>query len=152
MERGVTLAALDGAGGSVVGRRVAERLGVELLDREIPAEVARRSGLSEEAVGEVDEQPRSRMARLNEAVARATSVLTGDVPGPDGRPDLEVHQIRGYIEDALARLSASGGVAIGRGGMVVLADVPGGPAAPTAHGHSLVSRRRPTLHARRQSR
>ena len=32
----VTLAALYGAGGSVVGTRVAERLGVAFLDRAIP--------------------------------------------------------------------------------------------------------------------
>jgi hypothetical protein len=42
-----TLAALYGAGGSVVGPRVAERLGVELLDRKVPEDVARHTGLSE---------------------------------------------------------------------------------------------------------
>jgi hypothetical protein len=41
----VTLAALYGAGGSVVGPQVAERLGVPFLDREIPEAVAQRSGL-----------------------------------------------------------------------------------------------------------
>jgi len=45
----------------VVGPRVAERLSVPLLDREIPEDVARRTGLSEEAVADVDEKPRSRM-------------------------------------------------------------------------------------------
>ena len=45
----VTVAALYGAGGSIVGPRVAERLGVPLLDREIPGDVARRTGLPEEA-------------------------------------------------------------------------------------------------------
>jgi cytidylate kinase len=120
----VTVAALYGAGGSVVGPRVAQRLGVALLDREIPEDVARRTGLSEEAVGEVDEKPRSRVERLTEALGRASN-LTGDATGSDERPDLQEHQIRGYIEDSMARLSASGGVAIGRGGMVVLADVPG---------------------------
>ena len=64
----VTIAALYGAGGSVVGPRVAERLGVPLLDREIPEDVARRTGLSEEAVGEVDEKPRSGIARLAETL------------------------------------------------------------------------------------
>jgi cytidylate kinase len=120
----VTVAALYGAGGSVVGPRVAERLGVPLLDREIPEDVARRTGLSEEAVDEVDEKARSRVERLTEILARASN-LTGDATGSDERPDLQEHQIRGYIEDSMARLSASGGVAIGRGGMVVLADVPG---------------------------
>ena len=61
----VTVAALYGAGGSVVGPRVAERLGVEFLDRAIPASVARRMGLPEAAVASYDEQPRSRMGRLS---------------------------------------------------------------------------------------
>jgi len=122
--RVVTLAALYGAGGSVVGPRVAERLGVPLLDREIPEDVARRTGLSEEAVGEVDEKPRGRVERLVETLGRASNI-TGDAAGSDERPDLQEHRLRGYIEDSMARLSASGGVAIGRGGMVVLAGLPG---------------------------
>ena len=40
----ITLAALFGAGGSVVGPRVAERLGVPFLDRQIPDAVAKRDG------------------------------------------------------------------------------------------------------------
>lgn len=119
-----TLAALYGAGGSVVGPRVAERLGVELLDRKVPEDVARQTGLSENDVGDVDERPRSRLERLTEALARASN-LTGDAAGSDHRPDLQERQLRGDIEDALARLSAAGGVVVGRGGMVALADVPG---------------------------
>ena len=52
----VTLAALYGAGGSVVGPRVAERLGVPFLDRDIPEAVAQRSGLSSDAVAVADER------------------------------------------------------------------------------------------------
>jgi hypothetical protein len=112
----VTVAALYGAGGSVVGPRVAERLGVPLLDREIPEDVARRTGLSEEAVAEVDEKPRSRMERLTETLGRASNI-TGDAAGSNERPDLQEHQLRGYIEDSMARLSASGGVAMGENPM-----------------------------------
>jgi shikimate kinase len=43
----VTLASLYGAGGSVVGPRVAERLGVAFLDRAIPDRVAKQTGLPE---------------------------------------------------------------------------------------------------------
>ena len=39
----VTLASLYGAGGSVVGPRVAERLGVPFLDRAIPDAVAKQT-------------------------------------------------------------------------------------------------------------
>ena len=119
----VTLAALYGAGGSVVGPRVAERLGVKFLDREIPESVARRTGLSEEDVGAVDYKPRGRVERFAETLGRASPVPSG-AAGTGERPGLQERRLRGYIEDFLARSSASGGVTIGRGGMVVLADVP----------------------------
>jgi cytidylate kinase len=118
----VTIAALYGAGGSAVGPRVAERLGVEFLDRAIPASVARRMGLPEAAVASYDEQPRSRMGRLVESLAR--------VPNPSGDEsaehlDLDEDRIQAEIEEFLARASASGGVVLGRGGAVVLGSVPG---------------------------
>jgi hypothetical protein len=99
----------------VVGPRVAERLGAEFLDREIPEDVARRTDLSEEAVGGVDEKPSSRVERLAETLGRASNI-TGDSAGSSERPDVQEHQLRGYIEDSMARLSASGGVLIGRVG------------------------------------
>jgi cytidylate kinase len=119
----VTIAALYGAGGSVVGPRVAERLGVPLLDREIPEEVARRTDLPEGAVSDIDEKPRSGLDRLVDTLGRA-STLTGGGAGIDERLDLQERRLRAYVEEFLARASLAGGVAIGRGGMVVLADVP----------------------------
>jgi cytidylate kinase len=118
----VTVAALYGAGGSVIGPRVAERLGVEFLDRAIPASVAKEMSLPETAVAAYDEQPRSGMSRLVERLAR--------VPDPSGnepaeRLDLDEDRIQAEIEEFLARASASGGVVLGRGGAVVLSSVPG---------------------------
>ena len=51
----VTIAALYGASGTIIGPRVAERLGVPFLDREIPEGVAERAGLPEQAVASIDE-------------------------------------------------------------------------------------------------
>ena len=119
----VTLAALYGAGGSVVGPRAAERLGVPFLDREIPEAVAKRTGLPEEAVADVDEQPRSRVERLAASLGRA-STATSAIAGPGERLDLHERGIRAYIEEFLAHASLTGGVALGRGGMVVLRSVP----------------------------
>jgi Cytidylate kinase-like family len=56
----VTLAALYGAGGTVVGPKVAERLGVRYLDRQIPEEVAKLGDLPEEAVADLDRDPGDR--------------------------------------------------------------------------------------------
>ena len=72
VSRVVTLAALYGAGGGVVGPRVAERLGVPFLDRAIPRSVAERAGIDEASVAELDEEPRSRRSRLFDALGRAS--------------------------------------------------------------------------------
>ena len=119
----VTIAALYGAGGSRIGPRVAERLGVQFLDRAIPSTVARRAGVSEQAVAELDERPQSRGQRLLSVLARASppSGASGQVE----RVDLEERRLRGEVEDFLADASRSGGVMLGRGGAIVLAEVPG---------------------------
>src|SRR5215212_8009589 len=118
----VTVAAKYGAGGSVVGPRVAERLGVEFLDRAIPASVARRMGLPESAVASYDEQPRSGMGWLVGSLSWVRD-LTGDVPAES--LDLDEDRVRAEIEEFLARASVSGGVVLGRGGAVVLGSIPG---------------------------
>src|SRR3954469_12273423 len=97
----VTIAALYGASGSVIGPRVAESLGVPLLDREIPAEVARRRGLSESAVASVDQEPRSGVDRIVAGLARV-STISGGTGGSVERLDLQERRLRGYIEEFLA--------------------------------------------------
>jgi cytidylate kinase len=119
----VTIAALYGAGGSVVGRRVAERMGVQFLNRAIPMAVARRAGLPEAAVADVDEKPRNGWQRLLAIVGRA-SPATGASDQVE-RLDIDERRVRAEIEEFLAHASRAGGVVLGRGGAVVLADVPG---------------------------
>ena len=120
----VTLAALHGTGGSVVGPRVAERLGVEFFDRAIPMTIAERSGLTEEAVAAVEERPRRGVERLVATLGRVT-----DATAATGHPvegvDLEERRLRAEIEEFLVRASRAGGVVLGRGGAVVLASVRG---------------------------
>lgn len=119
----VTVAALYGAGGSVVGPRVAERLGVAFLDREIPAAAAVSAGVSDEAIAGVDDEPRSGVERLVDTLSRVTTT-TGGAGGSVERLDLQERRLRAYIEQFLAESVVSGGVTIGRGGMVVLRSVP----------------------------
>ena len=132
----VTIAALYGAGGDVIAQRVAERLGVPLLDREIPAEAARRLGLTETAVEQVDEQPQTIGEQILGRLGRA-GTISANAGDPRGELDLQERRIRGYLEEAMARASEEGGVALGRGGMVILRTVPwalhvhlGGPGEP----------------------
>jgi hypothetical protein len=119
----VTIAALYGAGGSVIGPRVAERLGVHFLDRAIPAAVAERAGVREDALSEVDDEPQTFNDRLAGIIGRAAPPLGAS--GQVERLDLPQRQLRGEIEDFLAEASRSGGVVLGRGGAVVLATIPG---------------------------
>jgi cytidylate kinase len=119
----VTLAALHGAGGSVVGPRVAERLGVEFFDRAIPSAIAERVGLKEEALAAVDDRPRRPVDRLVSNLARVADARTA-TGLPVERVDLEEARLRGEIEEFLVRASRAGGVVLGRGGAVVLASVP----------------------------
>jgi cytidylate kinase len=120
----VTVAALYGAGGSVVGPRVAERLGVQFLDRAIPASVAERMGVREEVVTDYEEQSQSGFGRLIANLARVPAAT------PTGSEPVEILQLeerhmRAEIEEFLARASVSGGVVLGRGGQVVLGSVRG---------------------------
>jgi cytidylate kinase len=120
----VTLAALHGTGGYVVGPRVAERLGVEFFDRAIPSAIAERAGLTEAAVASVDDGPRGRVDRLVSSLARVTDARTA-TDRPVERVDLEQRRLRGELEAFLVRASRAGGVVLGRGGAVVLASAPG---------------------------
>ncbi len=120
----VTLASLHGARGSVVGPRVAERLGVRFLDRAIPTSVAERAGLPAAAVEAVDEPPRRAVDRLVSGLARVANPGTAGEHDPT-RVEFEERRLRAEIEEFLAYASLSGGVVLGRGGAVVLADTPG---------------------------
>lgn len=119
----VTLAALYGAGGTVVGPKVAERLGVPFVDRQILDSVAARTGLPTEAVADIDEGPRIGVSRLISMVGRA-STLSGTPDGTVEPLDLQERRLRGYLEEGLAAAATSGAVVLGRGGMVVLRDAP----------------------------
>jgi cytidylate kinase len=119
----VTLAALSGTGGGLVGPRVAERLDVPFLDRAIPSEVARRAGLPEPAVAEADQRPTSRWQQLLGALGRASP--PNGASGQVERLDLHDRKLHGEIERFLADAGGAGGVVLGRGGAVVLASVPG---------------------------
>jgi hypothetical protein len=119
----VTLAALYGAGGSVGGPQLAERLGVPYLDRAIPAAVAQQTGLPPDAVADVDDQPHGPLKWLVDSLGRGTTV-SGGTAGSVEQLDLQERAVRAHIEEFLARSSVSGGVAVGRGGMVILRSVP----------------------------
>ncbi len=121
----VTIAALFGAGGSVIGPRLAAHLGVEFIGRrEIPALAARRSGEPPEAVAEVGEGPHRNAERLTGGLGRAPIIGAGVTRFSAEPAEATERRLRSCIEDFLADAATRGGVLLGHGGMVVLRSVP----------------------------
>ena len=117
----VTLAALYGAGGTVVGPRVAERLGVPFLDRGILTAVAKRLRVPEEAAAEYEEPSRGGVGRFLDSLGK---VGISDATPMDNLEQDE-HRYRAETEEFIASAAESGGVILGRGGQVVLRGRPG---------------------------
>ena len=115
--RVVTISATYGTGGSVIGPRLAERLGVLFADRLIPARDAPAAAVGAEQVTGAErlEISRSRfLARL--------ALLTGGLGLPVPHPEDLSDPVRQRVEQSIHDLVESGGaVILGRAAAVVLA-------------------------------
>jgi cytidylate kinase len=116
----VTISASYGAGGSRVGPALAERLGVEFLDRAIPTRVAERLAVPlddalahDESLGDAIGRLASSFALLPELAG--AMVQAGVLAGEDYRRETE-RLIREHAD--------SGAVILGRAGAVILHDHP----------------------------
>jgi hypothetical protein len=119
----VTLSASYGAGGSQVGPRLAERLGVAFLDRVIPTAVAERLAVPLDDALAHDDSVRGVLERLLMRFAPAAQAFSG------AAAPTEFVDERSFLratEDVLRERAAAGSaVILGRAAAVVLADVPG---------------------------
>ena len=117
----VTISATYGAGGSVVGPAVAERLGVPFVDRAIPTAVADRLAISLDEALHRDEHVQSWLTRWMAPVS--TGWLAGTMPPPEAL--LTDEQVVACTQDTIRRcVSERGGVILGRAGAIVLRDHP----------------------------
>jgi len=120
----VTLSASYGAGGSVIGPAVAERLGLPFLDRAIPVAVADRLAVSLDQAIAHDEQLPPWLGRLIALTARLPTLLGANAPLPaeafGGTEEYKTHTaaVIRHLADT------SGGVILGRGAAIVLRDRP----------------------------
>jgi cytidylate kinase len=126
----VTLSASFGAGGSIIGPRVAEQLGVPFLDRAIPVAVAEALAVPMAEVVAHDERRTPGLGRLLASLARAAAApdtafgsaptaaraSLGDQPEQAFRDQTErvIHQIA----------DTTGGVILGRAAAIVLRNRP----------------------------
>lgn len=127
MARVVTISATFGAGGSVIGPAVAERLGVPFVDRAIPYTVAADIGCSLEEALAHDDRTEHGLGRILANAARLPNVTLGGM-------DVHLPQ-RGMVpeEEFVARteqviresVEHHGGVILGRASQKVLAGDPG---------------------------
>jgi cytidylate kinase len=103
----------EGAGGTALGRLVAERLGFHYVDEEIVASAAAKGGIAPEDVADEERRKRA-LSRLIQEIGRGAAVdsygITGyagphsDTPTPDA--------IRGLIQEAIEETAARGEVVI----------------------------------------
>lgn len=113
----VTLSAAYGAGGSHVGPRLAQRLGVPFVDRAIAAGMADRLGLAEAEAEKLDEDVERGLDRILNNLAPVADFY-GDVD-----PALLRRSSHHEAAEAVIREVAASGraVILGRAGAVVLA-------------------------------
>ena len=86
----VTLSAPYGAGGSQIGPRVAERLGVQFVDRAIPTDVAERLSVPLREAVQRDESIGGWFARALLSFGQVGPVLAGAAPPAGGVLDADV--------------------------------------------------------------
>ena len=119
----VTIAATYGAGGSVIGPAVAERLGLPFIERAIPIAVAEKIDAPLESALTDDLEHTSRVGRVLDRVLIGSGLFVGVPATPEelgAVPDIE------KTEAILRRLAdTTGAVILGRAGVFVLQGHPG---------------------------
>jgi cytidylate kinase len=118
----ITVSATYGAGGIVVGPRLAERLALPFLDRLIQVAGATPGPRSEEGLSD-EERAQTPLSRLVAHLVRLPSVLGTPVPEPGDIPDRD--KLRAEADASINDIaSGKGGVVLGRAAAVVLANHP----------------------------
>ena len=119
----VTLSASYGAGGSQIGPRLADRLGVAFIDRVIPTTVAERLAVPLDDALAHDDAVRSVLERMLMRFAPAAQAFSG-AAAPSELVD-ERSFLRATEAVIRERCAESSGVILGRAAAVVLRDRPG---------------------------
>jgi cytidylate kinase len=118
----VTISAAYGAGGSLIGPRLAERLGVPFLDRAIPVSVADHLAVPREGLSQRD-VPRDVFRRWIPSFAPAAHLFAGTATRDESTTMTE-DEFRRETERVLHEYSDAGAVILGRAAAVVLRDEP----------------------------
>jgi cytidylate kinase len=117
----ITISASYGAGGSEIGPRLADRLGVPFVDRAIPAAVSDRLSVSIDEVLAHEEPPHGVLGRLVSHLAPATLAIYGGHVSPQLTGTDETFRVA--TERILHEHARAGAIILGRGAAVVLGEV-----------------------------
>jgi cytidylate kinase len=116
----VTLSAGHGAGGSVVGPRVAELLGAPFLDRAIPTAVSNRLAVPLDEVLVHDDRAEHGVGALIASFARIPLYVGAAAPATL----VDERAFKEEAERVIRALADQGGVILGRAAAIVLAEHP----------------------------
>ena len=119
----VTISATYGAGGGLVGPRVAERLGVTFWDRAIPASVAAVLAEPPDELLAVEDDLGRGFSHWISFFAPAGAAWTG-IPLPDVEGRFDEASYKEHISLVLRHEAERGAVILGRGAAIVLAEHP----------------------------
>jgi cytidylate kinase len=117
--RSITISRQYGSGGGEVAARLAQRLGWQLIDHEIVAQVARQLGITVEEAGVYDEHVESFIARAINALQIAMPVLPPAPTSPAQYALVYNEAVRQVVETAA---NTGHVVIVGRTGQVFLAN------------------------------
>jgi cytidylate kinase len=123
----VTISRQFGAAGTPIGRRLAERLGAEFLDRALVSQVAIRAGIPESELDLYDERLPGLWQRITLALASSSPEIAMPALSEAQLADLPTHDrlvtvTRTVIGEAAERGNA---VIVGRGAAFILGRRPG---------------------------
>ena len=118
----VTISASYGAGGSQVGPKLAERLGLAFVDRAIPVVVAQRLAVPLSDALRHDESVRSTLERMLVRFAPAAQAFSGAAPPEELLDERTYLQATEQVIRERARTGDA--VILGRAAAVVLQDAP----------------------------
>lgn len=115
----ITISRQYGSGGGEVAMRLARRLGWQLIDHEIVAQVARQLGITEDEARVYDERSQSFIERALNALQVAMPILPPSPMSPGQYEQVYNEAVQQVVETAANTQHV---VIVGRTGQVILAD------------------------------
>lgn len=119
----VSISRQYGAGGRVVGEKIAEKLGYRLVDRAILTEVAKKAGVTVRSVQDVEQEAGGLLSRLVNELVKASPYVRNL---PDYSATFDEDAYRVFLRKVISEMAAQGNVVLlGRGSQLILRKNPG---------------------------